>query len=266
MEDNERRIYLPIVHKNDIIFLSYSVCISSLVSIRMYIPSRFDKNRSIVDDLITIGSGSIGISILEAGFNPDTHEMFDNVLEKGKFLDNYKIWTYKATKQNINYVLNKALERRYKEKYNIDFLEDFECNKSNVWHANRDLLQVIDESQLDEALTHCIEYKDIFVNSSYIQAGYGDFYKQIHKLKDLPKTKILNNNVIYKKPITYTLRTYNVVEKKSILKNNEVKTELLVDKNKVHSKISNLNTILFFLQEHNIIFRYSLSGMSKYTS
>ena len=98
----EEKLYLPLRHNENLILLSFSLLINRVVSIRMYIPDNIRTGYAKVDDLITLDKGGMGISILEKGFCPDTHEFYENKLEYGEELEQYNCRKILPTKNNIN--------------------------------------------------------------------------------------------------------------------------------------------------------------------
>lgn len=213
--DIENKVYLPLICKREVIVLTYSFSLSRLASIRVYIPDVQRKGYSVVDDLVLLDR-SLGVSIVEYGNSPDTHEVYDKVLEKGVKLEQYNTRAYLKSKHNINFIINDILERRYKEKYNIDFLEDFYCSKDLNWYANENMMNVADDFFLHESMRKNFKpFISVSTLSSYVNGRYADFYKFVNKaLSRTIKLVRVDNNKIDKKEPIYILEYHPVIETK----------------------------------------------------
>lgn len=212
-EDIENKVYLPLICKREVIVLTYSFSLSRLASIRIYIPDVQRKGYSVVDDLILLDR-NLGISIVEYGTSPDTHEVYDKVLEKGTKLEQYNTRAYLKSKHNINFIINDILERRYKEKYNIDFLEDFYCSKDLNWYANENMMNVADDFFLQESMRKNFNpFVSVSTLSSFVNGRYADFYKFVNKAlsRTIKLVRVGNNKIDKKEPI-YILEYHPVVE------------------------------------------------------
>jgi hypothetical protein len=248
----ESKLYMPLRYKGELILLSYSIIINRLVSIRLYIPSE-RKGYADVDDLISLNKGSLGVSILERGHSPDTHEFFKNVLEEGEYLEQYDCRIFLPTKSNINYILNNVLERRYKVKFNVDFLKDFYNSKKNVWYCNEETYLAVDEESLNSALEDNIEeYKDIYIQSPYLKNRYADYYKVIKKyLEFKSKANELTTTEIIKPNIVINISFHSVTKKEYVRLGKKI-TKQTIDDSKTYTKTFSFKELVKFLQSKGI--------------
>lgn len=262
-EDIENKVYLPLVCKGEVIVLTYSFSLSRLASIRVYIPDVKRKGYSVVDDILLLDR-NLGVSVIEEGSSPDTHEFYDKVLEKGERLEQYDTRVYLKTKHNINFVINDILERRYKGKYNIDFLEDFYCSKEMNWYANEDMMNIADDFFLHESIRKNFKpFVNINTLSNFVNGKYADFYKFVNKCfsRTIKLVRVYNNK-IDKKPTTYLLELHPTYETQKFVRGKK-RTYKHIDLTKTTTLTLSWQELKHFAKSNNIPLSVVLSQSAK---